>query len=168
MNELIKKLEDVLSWNEGDIYFWRWKDTDRARTSPYHCCSCIAVIESGFLRDTYWGNSSDGRNWTQERAVADLDLTFKGNLNDLEAIKSYELPYYEEADTVDMRHANSSHAEVYRRKGSQRSKARTLAHIQYAREKEESAKRMAEWALDRLAKVEASVLAGDDLNTICI
>ena len=132
MTDTIEKLR------EGDIYRWRFRDpnTDTRAYGSYHCCSCIAIVHRGTLKDTFWqiGESfSDGRSFMMED-LPKLELTFLGNLSDLVSAKEYEADYYDDADIVDLNHSNRTTGNFYLRKGAKRSrdKMESIARQRFA------------------------------------
>ncbi len=141
---------------DGDIYFWRYADGANIGPSPYHCKSCKAVVVGGRLIDTFWSSPSDGSVIDPSRVVLD----FKGNKADLRIVRTWELPYYDEADIVDMRHANSSREECYVKSTSLRSRDAMLVHIANMRREQEGAIRSAQYKLDLLRQSEDDVMAG--------
>jgi hypothetical protein len=66
MNDVIESLQ------EGDIYRWSYRDpnTDNRSYGSYHCCSLIAVVKNGRLRDTYWADAGDGRSFGASERVS--------------------------------------------------------------------------------------------------
>ncbi len=141
---------------DGDIYFWSFKADAMPEFMPYHCKSMKAIVVGGRLVDTFWSSAHDGYVIDPSR----VDLDFKGNTADLRPINAWEAKYYDEADVVDMRHSNSSRAEVYVRADAKRSREAMLRHIASKIEEEESVIRCAEHRLEMLATARASVDAG--------
>lgn len=124
MTDVIEQLQ------EGDIYRWNYSDpkTDNRSWGSYHCCSRIAIVSRGLLRDTYWqiGQSfSDGRSFRTED-LPKLELTRLGNMTDLEKVPEYQADYYDDADIVNLNHANSTSGNFYLRKGAVRSQKKML------------------------------------------
>lgn len=124
MTEVIEKLV------EGDVYRWRYlAPKDPGTYGDYHCCSCIAIVQNGRLRDTFWqiGQSfSDGRSFD----LADLprlELTRLANLSELVPAKEYEADYFDDADIVNLNHSNSTKGNFYLRKGAKRSPDKMIA-----------------------------------------
>lgn len=124
MTDVIEQLR------EGDIFRWSYRDpnTDSRQYGSYHCCSRIAVVKNGLLRDTYWGAyaGSDGRSFGQDD-IHKLDLTFVANLRDLEVAAEYQADYYDDADIINLNHSNSTRGNFYLRKGAVRSQDKMLA-----------------------------------------
>lgn len=149
---------------DGDIYFWKYADDiGKSYSELYHCKSRKAVVINGRLIDTFWSSSSDGAVLEPSRVVLD----FKGNKADLRTIREWEVKYYNEDDVVDMRHSNSSCAEIYVKAGARRSRGAMLKHIAEMEDEQESAIRSAEYKLELLAKSRADVLAGN-LDEVCV
>lgn len=124
-------MPDVIeALREGDVYRWRYSDpkADARQYGSYHCCSCLAIVHNGRLRDTFWqigGSFSDGRSFGLDD-LSKLELTILGNLSDLEKVPEYQSDYYDEADTVNLNHSNSTRGNFYLRKGAVRSQKRML------------------------------------------
>jgi len=103
------------TWRQGDVFHWSYNDRELKRRShgnnngtTYWCCSRIGIInERGVLEDTYWGSSSSNRFFNIEEAVEQLELTFKGNLNDYRKAQPYERACYSDKDCLDLSHANN-------------------------------------------------------------
>ncbi len=143
--------------HEGDIYFWRYADeVGRVASYLYHCKSRKAVVVGGRLIDTFWSSSSDGTVLEPSRVV----LEFKGNKSDLRPIREWEVKYYDEGDVVDMRHSNSSRAEIYVKATARRSRPAMLAHIANMKQEQESIIRGAQYRLELLEKSVGDVEAG--------
>jgi hypothetical protein len=119
--------ETTEALREGDIYLWNYRDptTDNRSWGSYHCCSRIAVVTRGRLRDTYW-SSGDARSFGAED-LSKLELTRIGNFSELEQAKEYQADYYDDADIVNLNHANSTSGNFYLRKGAKRSQDKMLA-----------------------------------------
>lgn len=150
--------------NDGDIYFWRYADeVGRSRSDMYHCKSMKAVVANGRLVDTFWSTASDGTVLDPSRVV----LEFKGNKADLRTIREWEVKYYDAQDVVDMRHSNSSGAEIYVKAGALRSRDAMLKHIAQMEDEQESAIRSAKYRLELLAKSREDVMAGN-LDQVCV
>lgn len=152
------------TFNEGDIFRWSYKDPgdDRAY-GRYHCCSCIAIVRNGRLRDTFWqvGTSFSGGRSFALGDVAELNLVFVANMADLEKSSERNAEYYDDADIVNLNHANSSRDNFYLRKGAKRSAAKML---ETARAKMEQAISDAKYAVRRSGEMKeliAKIEAGD-------
>lgn len=141
---------------DGDIYFWRYALELGDRSMMYHCKSRKAVAANGRLVDTFWSAASDGYVVDPSRCV----LEFKGNKADLRQIREWEVKYYNDDDVVDMRHSNSSHAEIYVKASAQRCRDAMLSHIAAMRSKQESVIRSAQYHLELLDQSEADVRNG--------
>ena len=142
---------------DGDIYFWRYADgLGRSHSELYHCKSRKAVVINGRLVDTFWSSSSDGTVLDPSRVV----LEFKGNKADLRTIREWEVKYYDESVVVDMRHSNSSRAEIYVKADAQRSRDAMLKHIAAMEDEQESVIRSAKYKLELLAQSRADVIDG--------
>ena len=151
--------DEMVELTEGDVFRWRYREEsglDLRSWGTYHCCSCIAIMRNGRLRDTYW--YGDGRSF----GVGDvprLELERRGNLSELEPAKEYQADYYDDADIVNLTHANGG--EFYLRKGAVRSQAKMLAAARSKLEASQSDERMAAWRSERLRESIAKIEAGD-------
>jgi hypothetical protein len=149
---------------DGDIYRWSYRDpdVDMRQYGTYHCCSRIAVVRRGRLRDTYWGMSagSDGRSFGPDD-VWRLDLERLGNFENLEQAPEYQKNYYDDADIVNLNHSNSSRNNFYLRKGAKRSQKKMLEAARYQLEQNEAAERSAADRAQRLRETIARIEAGD-------
>lgn len=152
---------------EGDIYRWGYREPgDDRNYGRYHCCSNIAIVDKhGRLRDTFWSCGSDGRSFGVDD-LPELELTYLGNMTHLERHPEWQADYYDDADIVNLNHSNSTRDNFYIRKGAKRSPAKMLASAHYKLERAESAKRSAEWDIDRLTKTIASLEAGETVLMI--
>jgi hypothetical protein len=148
---------------EGDVYRWHYRDpkTDNRSWGDYHCCSRIAIVHGGRLRDTYWqiGQSfSDGRSFGSDD-MPKLELTRLGNLSELEKAPEYQADYYDDADIVNLNHSNSTRGNFYLRKSAVRSQAKMLETSRYnlerSQEHERSAVRRSEELREAIIKIEA-------------
>ena len=146
---------------EGDVFRWSYKDSpeiDMRSWGTYHCCSRIAIVRNGRLRDTYWYSGSDGRSF----GIGDvprLELERLGNLSELEEAKEYQANYYDDADIVNLTHANGG--QFYLRKGAARSQAKMLASARSKLEASQSEERMAAWRSEKLRESIAKIEAGE-------
>lgn len=145
---------------DGDVYRWRWRDDARdADCGPYrsyHCCSQIAVVERGVLRDTFWHSSSDNKVLKPE----DVTLDFQGNLKDFREVAPGYDQYFKRSDVIDMGHSNNYGGPVYVRRGAQRDAETMLDLIQDKRERAESEARMAQRCLEEMDRAKVLVKAG--------
>lgn len=117
----------MISWNNGDIYRWSWNDNEYDKRKHqissgtlYWCCSKIGIVDEDYLVDTYWGNTSDNKFFSKEKALEILDLTYVGNMNDLIEADPKQRAYYLDEDCVDLNHPNSSRGNFYIRKGAKK------------------------------------------------
>ena len=157
MTEVVEKLKD------GDVYRWLYRDpkTDNRAYGSYHCCSRFAIVHQGRLYDTYWmiGQSFNGGRSFGADDLVKLELTRLGNLADLEKAREYQADYYNDADIVDLNHANSTRGNFYLRKGSVRSQARMLEtarhNLEHALADERNAVRRSEELRTTIARIEA-------------
>lgn len=160
MTDVIEKL------TEGDVYRWYYRDpkTNAGAWGDYHCCSRIAIVNRGRLRDTYWqiGESfSDGRSFSIED-LPKLELERLANLSELLPAKEYESDYYDDADIVNLNHSNSTRGNFYLRRGARRSREKMLevarANLNLSLQQERSAARLSEELRETIAKLEADQL----------
>lgn len=124
-------IDTIETLREGDVYRWGYRDpnTKHGAWGDYHCCSRIAIVSRGRLRDTYWqiGTSfNECRSFGLED-LPKLELTFIANLADLEPAKEYQADYYDDADIVNLNHSNHPSGNFYLRKGAKRSQDKMLA-----------------------------------------
>lgn len=159
-----------INFREGDIYTWGFKpDHPRVREfgstgSIYWCMACIGIVKNGVLVDTYW-HGSDNRAWTPEKAEQELELNFKGNLDELESYGADAYEHFDTADIVDIRHANDRDPKlVYVRKGATRSADVMRRRCEYIIERSQSDIRFAQNRIERckekLAEIDAGKLDG--------
>lgn len=151
----MKTVSTVL--REGDVYRWSYREPGDDRAwGRYHCCSNIAIVYKGMLRDTYWqiGNSfSEGRIFTEDD-LERLDLTRLGNMSDLEKAPEYQSDYYDDADIVNLNHSNSPNGNFYLRKGAKRSQTKMLRS---ARRKLEQAQGDIRYATSKAERAQAAI-----------
>jgi hypothetical protein len=151
----------TISLREGDIFRWYFltPGDDRAY-GRYHCCSQIAIVRGGRLRDTYWSSGNDGRSFGPDD-LPNLELTRLGNLADLERAEEYKADYYDDADIVDLNHPNSTRGNFYLRKGAKRSAKKMLESALHKLEKAQAEERAASRRSDELSAAIARIEAGD-------
>lgn len=156
-------------WREGDVFFWRYQKDIGNYTEQYWCCARKAIVQGGLLGDIYW-SYIDGHTvsfhgdrplWTPDKAEKYLTLEFKGNLDEFDVIADYARSMYDDADILDLRHANSSQTQVYLRKGARRSRSAMLVEVNSKIEKAESDIRSANWQIERLSTAKAKIEAGE-------
>jgi hypothetical protein len=154
--------DTIEALKEGDIYRWYYRDpsTDNRAYGTYHCCSRIAVVERGRLRDTYWSSGSDGRSFGPDD-IPKLELKFVGNFSELHSAMEYEADYYDDADLVDLNHANSTRGNFYLRKGAVRSQRKMLAVARRSLEFSLAAERSASHRSEELRKTISQIEAGE-------
>ena len=146
---------------EGDIYRWTYRESGNDRDfGRYHCCSRIAIVQpDGRLRDTFWSSGSDGRFFGADD-LPRLDLTFLGNLSDLDKEPEWKADYYDDADIVNLNHSNSSRDNFFLRKGAKRSAAKMMETAIYRLEKAQSDEKNAVRRADELRKVISQIESG--------
>lgn len=159
-------MSDVIDLpKEGDVFQWRYADPD-ADDRPwgdYHCCSRIGIFHEGRIRDTYWQigvSFSSGRSFGVED-FPKLILQFRGNLSDFEKRPEYDADYYDDADFLDLNHANSTRGNFYLRKGAKRSTEKMLTVARRKLEKAQSDERYAISRAEDARKVIAKIEAGE-------
>lgn len=164
-------MTDVIeSLKEGDVYRWSYRDpkTDGRAYGSYHCCSRIAIVHRGTLKDTFWqiGQSfSDGRSFSLED-LPKLELKFLGNLSDMASAKEYEADYYDDADIVDLNHSNSTRGNFYLRKGAKRSQDKMLAVANQRFAEAEADFHTARRRMDEIGKIIDQLEAGEIVSYI--
>lgn len=137
----------------NDIYRWRYTEKVLKQMSDgnnggttYWCCSNIAIYdaEKDTLRDTYW-HSGDGRLFKSVDVDDRIRIEFIANLDDLKPVEKYEFNNYDDADCIDISHANMMRDGFYIKKTAKPSiskKRRVLiAHIKYYQHKQSYYKR---------------------------
>ncbi len=156
MNAVVEALR------EGDVYRWCYREPgDDRQWGRYHCCSLRGIVRrDGRLWDTYWSSGHDGRSFGVDD-LAKLDLTYLGNLSDLEKVPEWNADYYDDADIVNLNHANSTRDNFYLRKGAKRSAAKMLETARHRLKKAESDVRTATANVVRFSEVIAKIEAGE-------
>lgn len=156
--------DTIETLREGDIYRWTYRDpsTDNRAYGTYHCCSRIAVVTRGRLRDTYWGSSggSDNRSFGVED-LPKIELSLVANFADLHPAREYEADYYDDAVIVDLNHSNSPRGNFYLRKGAVRSPQKMLTVAKQNLERSLEAERNAAYRARELREIIAKLEAGD-------
>ncbi len=154
-------MDSVIAMKEGDIYRWSYLEPGDDRSyGRYHCCSNIAILDArGRFRDTFWSSGSDGRSFGPED-LPKIELTFLGNLSDLERAPEYNADYYDDADIVNLNHSNSTSGNFYLRKGAKRSSAKMLTVARSKLDQWTSRERHAAQRADDLRTAIASIKAG--------
>lgn len=145
-------METEIILREGGIFRWRYREPGDDRSyGRYHCCSCIGIVDpSGRLRDTFWSHGGDGRSFGKDD-LPKLDLTYLGNMSDLEKASEYQADYYDDEDIVNLNHSNSTRDNFYLRKGAKRSAKKMLQVAQRKLEKAKSDERMAALKAEQLS-----------------
>jgi hypothetical protein len=160
-----------VEFKEGDIFRWSYnKDTDGL---SYWARSRIAIFRNGRLRDTYWMHDlealfsySEGHSWSIDEAASDLDLLFVANISDLERQSYDKSELYDDADVVNLNHANSPTGNWYLRKGAQRSREKALATARYKRERSISEMVSAADDVRRMDRMISQIENGETLEGI--
>jgi hypothetical protein len=144
---------------EGDIYNWRWADSekhaDSANFRNYHCKSCIAEFDGKALTDTFWGSRTDG-SWLNPE---DVDLTLLGNKNDMTVLTDRP-EFYRPEDLVSMKHSNNSGAPIYLKAEAKRNAEVMRDLLRRKQEEKRYAIRSATQDLERLAVAERDIENG--------
>lgn len=156
-----------ISLKDGDVYRWSYRDPgDDAAYGRYHCCSMIAIVHAGKLRDTYWqiGESfSDGRSFGVD-ALYKLNLTFLGNLSDFEKVRDHNSDYYADDDVMNLNHSNSTSGNFYLRKRAVRCPKKMLQIAELKLEQSKSDERFFANRSERLREAITQIKSGDHLN----
>jgi hypothetical protein len=150
---------------DGDIFHWSYKDERGDRTAMYWCKSRIAVVKDGYLQDTYW-HSGASTYWKLGEVEQLLNLEFIANFADIEKQQEYMSEDYDDADCLNLNHANSSKGNFYIRKGAKRSAAKMKEVINHKIEREMAAIRVAQMHIDHLEKSLAELCKGESLDRI--
>lgn len=149
---------------DGDIYRWRHVESGDDRPfGRYHCCSRIAVVHKGRLRDTYWQIGDyfgEGKSFGIDD-LGRIELTFIANCADLEKRHESDVEYYDCADVVDLNHPNSSKGNFYIRKGAKRSAAKMLESANRRLEAAKSDEQRAKNTIERLTSNIQRINSGD-------
>lgn len=158
-------MNTTIALKEGDVYRWSYREPGNdGAWGRYHCCSNIAIVRGGRLRDTYWqigGNFPHDCRSFGEEDLPRISLTFLANLSDLEKRIEYEADYYSDADIVDLNHPNSTRGNFYLRKGAVRSAEKMLKIARRKLEDSLSNERMAARKSEQLREAIASIEAGN-------
>lgn len=115
-----------MDWKQGDVFFWSYNDETLKKLSDgsnggttYWCVSQRAIVnDAGILVDTYWSGNSN-KYWDMDRANAQLELDYKGNLNDYREAETWERACHKDEDCLDLNHPNSTKGNFYIRKDAQ-------------------------------------------------
>jgi hypothetical protein len=162
-----EELPTPVKLQEGDIYRWSYLDpkTKQGSWGDYHCCSRIAIVNRGRLRDTFWqigGSFSDGRSFGLED-LPKLELARVANISDLLPAKEYEADYYDDSEIVNLNHSNSPRGNFYLRRGARRSREKMLEvarnNLETSMADERSAASLSEELRGVIRKLEADQLA---------
>lgn len=155
-------MTDVIdTLREGDVYRWSYREPgDDRNYGRYHCCSRIAVVRGGRLRDTFWSYGGDGRSFGLDD-LPKLELTFLANMADLELVEEYRADYYDDSDIIDLNHSNSTRGNFFLRKGAKRSASKMLTVAKKKLEQADSAERMAKLRIKELRATIAKIEAGE-------
>lgn len=151
-----------ISIEEGNVFRWSYREPgDDRQWGRYHCCSNFVIARKGRLCDTYWSMSggSDNKSFGLDD-LSKLELTFLGNLSDLEKTDEYQADYYDDADIVDLNHSNSSRGNFYLRKGAKRSQKKMLEAARHKLAQAKSDEKMAAERAARLGIAITEIIAG--------
>ena len=157
----------------GDVYRFRYHDMKgQSYTDRYWCFDgqLVAVPSNGrlILRDTYDYQfaEGDGRFFEVEAAVAEGELTFVCNLNDLEPAQEHETRYYNEADLFDLSYQHGCYPKLMKRKGAKRSREAMYKALAKDRTEAEADLRAAVQKLEWIARTRQVVEDATDLEKI--
>ena len=154
---------------DGDVFRWSYSsDKLNSNYLSYWAKSRICEAKGGVLRDTYWGSATDGSVWQYSEVGPHITLEFIANYDELEKISDGEADYYDEADIVNLNHGNDPKGNVYRRKGTSRSRSAMLAKLDRAVERAESEIRSSHLSLELLAETRRNIEAGMPLERMWI
>lgn len=146
-------METQTTFKDGDIFRWRWKDSDRSM----HCKSGIAIAQDGKLHDTFWGDFHS-RAWIN---LDDVEIEFQGNPADMQLISEWDAVFYRHQDLVNMNHSNNTRAPVYVKVGAGRC---PVVMREYYERKKAEAEREARYMQERMAECDvllAKISTGD-------
>lgn len=158
---------DLPEFREDDVFRWRYRDPKLdSDYLNYWAKSRIAIVTNGVLRDTYWSGTSDNITWSLRDVRDQLNLTYLGNLGDYDKRPEWHAMYYDDADCMDLNHANSSKGNFYIRRGAERSAAKMRETIQLrigkAQRDRDGAIREIHW----LNALETEIVAGKPLSEV--
>jgi len=121
------------------------------------------IVHGDRLWDTYWrvGQSFSGCRSFGLNDLFKIELTRLGNLSDLEKAPEYQAEYYDDADIVDLNHANSTKGNFYLRKGAVRSQKKMLEVARSKLERSLSEERYAVQESERFHKAISKIEAGE-------
>jgi hypothetical protein len=139
---------------------FRWEWIAPPKHDPYWCKSQIAIVRGGELFDTYWEASP------KLVSLNKVNLKRLGNLHDMTEITRGDEQYYDPADVVDLRHANSSRASVYIQPGAVRSAVKIAERIRWKIEEAQNTRRHAENTIERLTETLEQVEKGENLDSV--
>ncbi len=118
-----------LSWEVGDIYYWKWNKEELEKRAEQAKCgtlywgrSKIGVINhNNYFLDTYWGPVGTASDLFPKEAVINMmDLTYVGNMKDLKRVPESNRAYYLDSDCVDLNHSNHPSGNFYIRKSAEK------------------------------------------------
>lgn len=154
------------TWKNNDVFSFRYNDEMVEKLSyPYHCFDGTMVVKTDnsgvmYLEDTYWGGS-ENRRFTPENAIAQGQLTFRCNLDEMVDIKDYDTVYYADEDVVELTiHAGYRNRYLIK-EGTERSQAKMIETIKSKIIDTEHTIKYAQDALIRHKETLAKVEDGD-------
>lgn len=150
----------------NDVYNFRYSQEEaKKRFEPYHCFDGTLIVRKlhngGFhLVDTYWA-SGDSRTFTMEQALADGELTFLCNLDDVEEISEYDKNYYDDADIIIIHMHAGYRTQRCIKKGTLRSKTKMIESVNQKINDAKSRINSAEYDIRKQTENLAKIEAGD-------
>lgn len=156
----------MMEIRDGDIFEWRYRSDEKHNESyAYWCCTRRCVAKNGWVNDIYWSDGGHRGSYRWEDAEKHLILKKIANFDELEEIERHHVIYYRDEDIVDMRHVNSYHAKVYKRKGASRDQGVMLELAKRTAEnwarKAESASEYSKEASEIVKKIESGANLDD-------
>jgi hypothetical protein len=159
----------MIELKEGDVYRWRYTDEIIARRrghvtsgTIYWCEDQQAIVRNGTLYDTYWaGHRLSPCGDQHAKNLADVELEFVCNWNDIEYIEPHAVKNYDAADVFDLSYQHGCYKYFAIKKGA---KPSTAAKLEWLYKKRAEIMREIESHirhLELLAKQQARLEAGD-------
>lgn len=144
------------TWSKDDIVIWNYSqkyiDSLSYKNDLYWAKSRIAVFDGQKFVDTYW--SYDNLSFKPEEIGEKFEIQYVGNFADLDKQNDYVKfedleKYYDDADIVDLNHANNSRGNLYLRKGAKRSLTKIKEKLEYQIKRSQEKIDHLNWILDQ-------------------
>jgi len=145
---------------EGDIFFWSWKEDFSRQNDGYWCKSRKAIADTAdSIHDNFWFSSVDGFRITENNKYK-VDLIYKGNLKDFKIVHKNDYEKYAEKDIIDMRNSNGC-KDIYVRKDAKYSDQKILEKLNACISEAESNLRSATYDLERAVRMKDEYISGE-------